>query len=300
MDTRAESRATLQPRALPRSTLLLGSMVVIAGCASSSYDVAKWHEIVTADIEEVVEELVEKTNGDARAQDAQVFVTVEEFARAMVFFPGEESPEPDPGPILVDVSEVVLPEDAVIREWTDRFALAQELAYRYSDFRILDVTLQFSPPFFAAEVELVLESLRRAAFAGEPAPLPSPPEGHVAWRPRRTLRVAGRGSSSSDGLPVPVTPPGEAFSPPSSLDPLIQTALGSLRHQPYEKSESQIIVELQYDPLEETWELSGYRLGDGFPSPTQLSRYHWSGSKRAEFVFDPVRIRRETPEDLPQ
>jgi len=268
-------------------------MAVIAGCAASPYDLAERDAAtVSADIRRAIDKYIRDANDIASSKDGKTYVDVDEFERVIVFVP-----VPDPGqPSYLFWHNVR--ENAVLRKWKDRFALAQELSYRYSYVKILESYQHFSPPYFTAKVKLLLKAISRQAYGGKPKGIPSAPDGYIVWEygPRSGMYGAG---GWVDHLPAPEKPPGKVVTPSLTIDPISQSALDSLRETSPRESEYAIIARMAYDHHKKRWKLDGARVEDEFSVPEWLSWSHGLEGEHAAHVLKPDTIRRLKREGQP-
>lgn len=312
-------------------------MAVIAGCARSPYDVAQRDTAaISADIRQAIGEHIARANRQAAARDGKVYVDVKQFKRMVAFVPvparrpavEDEVEEPasaiddilggdDPQPVrrrlniprsaraipvedsIVAVNRVP-PPNAVLKRWTDRFALAQELSYRYAFGKIRKVARQYSgPPYFTAEVEVLIKATQRWAYGGKAKSIPKPPAGYVLWRrPDRSFWGTGIGGGGS--LPIPETPVGKVVTASQPVDPVVQSALDSLRQGPPKDSECVIVVRMAYDHQKNRWQVVRVTAGKNFPTPRWLSWEHGVEQTTVfRTVFRPEEIGRKQPKGTP-
>jgi hypothetical protein len=271
-------------------------MATIAGCAASPYDLAeRGAEMISADVRQAIDKLITDANDIASAQDGKVYVDVKKFARVMVFVPDSESGRPRE-PLLQ--SSAPVPRNAVLKEWTDWFALAQELSYRYSYIDILESEQHLSPPYFTAKVKVLLRVTRRWAYGGKPKDLPVAPDGYIAWWPFKLQDGYGYGPSPGF-LPAPGRPYGKVATQPLPIDTISQSALASLRQSPPQESDHVVVAHMVYDHHKKRWELRKATTERDFPRPEWLRWSHGLKGEKRRDVFAPDDIRCSKPDGNP-
>ena len=262
-------------------------MAMIAGCTASPYDLAEQDAAtIQADIRQAIDKCINEANGVASAQDGKVYVNVKKFDRAIAFVPIPE-PEQQWSPLIISYTP---PKNAVLKKWTDRFALAQELSYRYSYVKILESNRHFSPPYFTAKVKVLIKIISRHAYEGKPKDTPIAPDGYMVWEPAQSYSLDGTGWLKA--LPAPSTPHGEEVTPSLAIDAISQSALDSLRKISPRESEYAIIARMAYDHSKKRWKLAGARNEKDFAEPEWLSWNHGLEGDRARYVLSPGEIRR--------
>ena len=285
MTTKYSSQAKRWSTAGLALIALLTSMAMIAGCAASPYDLVEQDAAtISADVRQAIDKLITDANDIASAQDGKVYVDVKEFAREIFFVPA-------PGIPFSILRSHTVPKNAVLKEWTDRFALAQELSHRYSYVETLEIDRQIHPPYFTAKVKVLLKASHRWAYAGKPKGIPTAPDGYVAWSyhgPRMGMYGTG---GCSGRLPAPTTPAGKMITPSLPIDAISKSALDSLGQSPPKESEHVVVANMAYDHLKKCWYLK-YVTRKSFPRPEWLHWRHGLGEDKYGYVLSPGEIRR--------
>ncbi|HDZ20676.1 MAG TPA: hypothetical protein ENH80_11020 [Phycisphaerae bacterium] len=193
-----------------QTLLIIGTLIIasaVGGCASSPYESAQhrydlahrprdwpaeWEPILENDAKAFIQaELVDKVNERLASYFGAPHVKVYEFERVVYF---EPIPEPTTGPIPIpDVkyqsapssrrTVTDIPEGVIASaEWTDRFALAQEMSYRCAIVlaEVKEIDLD-SPTPFTVNVSVKLSGQKRHAVASQVHPPPRPPTGYRYW-----------------------------------------------------------------------------------------------------------------------
>jgi len=276
------------------------SLTTIAGCAPSPYELAQRDgESVSADVRRAMDKLILDANEVAAERDGKVYVETKVFERAIIFT-RTHHPCPNPGTITVfsELEPVIVPKVAVVREWTDRFALAQELSYRYSCLEPPEIERNLRPPYFTAKVAVLLKTSHRWAYAGRPRGIPTAPDGYSAWWACSCPSVWGRLVLWSGHLPDLETPPGKVLTPSLPIDAISQSALDSLRQSSPKESECAVTAEMAYDHHRKQWELRD-ATPKGLPIPKRLSWGHGLEGEDDYCVLPKDKIRRGEPTSKP-
>lgn len=266
------------------------AVAVAVGCQSDPYERGQQeHAVLEADVMAVAQALVDKANRAAAEMDTRPFATIAEFPRVAVFVPGSESIKPrGEGPALKDAdSAEPIPEDGIVQEWTDRFALVQQLGYRYSAPEIVEIVESQTPPYFSAEIWIRRLETWRSALGGTPQAVPSPPDGYVIWRPSGRDLEAGKGveSPALAELPTVTSLPGEPIEPGRDVDPLVGRALEGLAKSAPHKETFRAIVHLDYDHVGEAWQVRS--IHGHPPRPITLRWTHGTYAHDGAYVFRP-------------
>jgi len=274
-------------------------MTMIAGCALSPYDlVERDAEMVSADVRRALDELIRNANKTAAKRDGKAYVDVQEFDRVIAFVPAPKPRAPGDPEEIPSVSYNV-PKHAVLKKWTDRFALAQELSYRFSCGEILDVDRHLSPPYFTAKVKVLLKASHRWAYGGKPKDAPPAPEGCIVWK---RSGMIGWGFSEQKtwlgSLPIPGVPDGKADTPSPVTDSIVQSALDSLLQTSPKENEHVVYADMAYDHLKKGWHVRSATTEKGFTHPKYLFWWHGVGD-RGRYVLKPVDVRRDETGDEP-
>ncbi len=270
--------------------VLLISMAVSAGCTTppaSPYDLAETNAItISADIRLAIDKSIKDANKIASTQDGKTYIDVDEFDRVLVFVPITE-PELRQRHFCYMKT---LPENALVKKWTDRFALAQQFSYRYSYVRILESTRHFSSPHFTAKVEVLIKATSHRAYGGMPTDIPSTPNDHMIWWPGRRSGFGGlRGMI--DHLPAPTRPPGKIVTPSLAIDTISQSALDALRKSTPKTIKHTVIAHMSYDRSKKQWKLDSAMQKGDFPEPEWLEWSHGLVGKNADYVLKPDALR---------
>lgn len=224
-----------------------------------------------------------------------MYVNLKEFERAIVFVPAPAVDSIEEHPSLTMYRAVTLPEGAVVQKWTDQFALAQELTYRYSYVKTLAIERHLKPPYFTAKVKVLIKSTQRWAYGGKPQDIPDTPAGFILWKPSPRSGFGGWGCSGR--LPPPNLPAGKVVTPSLTIGAISRLALDYLRNRPQKKTEHAVIAEMAYDHLKGRWYLGVTRRENGFPEPESLSWSYGLKGKQTDYVLDPSHIRSRKPDD---
>lgn len=242
---------------------------------------------LSSDVLVAVRHLISDANESASDLDDQVFLQVAEYGRIVAFVPGTK-----PGDKLITYDSALaqpLAEDAVTREWSDHFALAQCLRYRYANPSVQEIRKSPGPPYFVAVLSIERTEEHRSAITGEARPIPDAPSGHVAWRPSgRDLRAGGAQEAPMrpDALPSRTSLPGSPTSATSGLDPMARRAVQETLASTPSVSTSTIIVSLDYDHDTARWKLLS--TSGGAPTAVSLDWNHGlDESAQGVYVFRP-------------
>jgi len=267
--------------------------------ASPYENAAQDSATASADLRQAIDKLIQDANKVAAERDGKVYVETKEFERAIVFTPIPHPP-PNPGTItaLFVLKPVIVPKNAVVKEWTDHFALAQKLSYRYSYVETLEIERNLSPPYFTAKITILLKTNHRWAYIGKSGGIPTAPDGYFAW-------WAGSFPSGMYGitrwsghLPALETPPGKVVTPPLPIDTIGQSAFNSLRQSSPKKNEYAVAAEMAYDHHRKQWELRR-ATARSFPAPKRLAWSHGLEGDNDHCVLPPNKIRRKEPSSKP-
>jgi len=185
----------------------------------------------------------------------------------------------------------------VFEKWTDAFALAQELTYRYSYVETLAIEQHLSPPYFTAKVKVLLKSTQRWAYAGKPQDIPDTPAGFVLLPYHSSPRFGFSLPSRFHHLPAPYPSAGKVVTPSLTIGAISRLALGYLDNRPPKKSKHAVIAQMAYDHLKSRWYLWDVKKDDGFPESKDLYWSHGLKGDRARYIFRPNQIRRRKPDD---
>ena len=304
MTTKYGSHGTRRSAACLTLIALLTSMMLIAGCApspallASPYDlVAQDAATVSADVRRAIDKLILDANKVAAEQDGKVYVNLKEFERVLIFVPGSERGPDEEDPGVTISGNVTPPENAVFEKWTDTFALAQELTYRYSYVEALAIERHLSPPYFTAEIKLLIKSTQRWAHGGKPQDIPDTPTGFVLLPYHSSSRFGFSGPGRFHHLPAPYPPPGKVVTPSLTIDAISRLALDYLAKGPPKKSKHAVIAQMAYDHLKSRWYLRDVKKDDGFPEPKDLYWSHGLKGDRSRYIYRPSQIQRRKPDD---
>ena len=163
------------------------AIALLVGCNPSPYDLAERNDVkISADVRQAIDKYIKDANNIAAEQNGKVYLDAKKFERVIAFIPGSPR-DLDPGVAITSYRPspsnlVTVPKNSVLKEWTDQFALAQEFSYRYSYVETLKIDRQISPPYFTAQVKVLLKISQRSAYAGKPKDIPTAPDGRIAWQ----------------------------------------------------------------------------------------------------------------------
>ena len=274
-----------------KQTLLIGCLIILAtliiGCAPSPYEMVErrqtqldeWKPILESDAWEFIETgLVRSVNERLASYSGVTHVKVYEFDRVVYFEYAEPKPEsipgsdiiapearlsPNPGgPIDANVTSMGEPliathiPDGVIAsdEWTDRYALAQEVSCRAKVVlaELKEVDPDSSTPFLVY-VAVEITGQKRHAIAGQAQPLPVPPEDHRYWM-ERPIHGSFYGSGGY-AIYVPPQLPGSPHEP--GTDSLTDEAADKLAEEDPTSIVEKTVFEVAYDAKTSQWKIIG-------------------------------------------
>ncbi len=223
----------------------------------------------------MIDPLILRANAEGASRCSQVFLSEKQFSRALVFVP-----IPDDGFEVSEIRDMVLaggpinlPGDAVVRKWTDYYALAQEISFEYTSYRIVEVIEQDVEPYFSARVKLKLRAERRDAQENETQQIPVAPEGMTAWREPRVLE--GRGWRANNKkwavrLPTPTSLPGTLVKNLETHTSLGKSAVESLLQGKPKTELYQVEVRFEYVNEGQGWQLMQGLVAGSLPLPKHL------------------------------
>ncbi len=246
------------------------------------------------DIGQALAPLIKQANEKGAARKGQIFLCEEEYERALVFVPILEDNfdrEQEQIEDLYARKKVLdLPPHAIVREWTDHFALAQEMWFEYTTFRIYQVTETGGDPYFQALVELELRAEIRDVLVSQAQPIPLAPEGMKTWEEPRYLTGSGAKSSlGSTELPRPGPWPGILVKSTEVHSDLARSAIEGMSQKKPKKESFRILIQLGYDGEEQDWKLIPAPWPVSVPQPRVLG---WSqGLPEDSHVLKPERLR---------
>jgi hypothetical protein len=300
MTTQYGSYGTRRSAACLTPIALLTSMMLTTGCAPSPYETGDQNVArISAGIRQAVDACITEANEIASAQDDKVYIDVKKYDRVIVFVPIPHL-LPIPGTItaLSSLKPVIVPKNAVVKGWTDHFALAQELSYRYSYVETLETKHHLSPPHFTAKITILLKTTHRWAYTGKPKGIPAGPDGYIAWWAGSFWSNWHGTGEWSGHLPAPEIPPGKVVTQSLPIDTISQSALNSLRQSPPKKSEYAVAAQMAYDHHRKRWELQHVTIKN-FPGPKPLSWNHGLEGDNDHYVLTPDKIRFREPTSKP-
>ena len=240
---------------------------------------------MSADVLDSVQDLIRQANMEAETMDGIVHLYSRDLDRAMAFVPSVE-PLRAGETRYIDPSRNV-PEDAVLETWTDRYRLAQELHYRYSDPEVVEVSELAVEPYFEARVELTCTVARRGFQSTEIQLAPEAPECFVVWQNPWTKYGNRRGGDSiftEHQLPA-LRVIGQPVDDTNGLDPLALSALQSLEHDEFEVARCPVKLHFAYDLARKKWQLQRASVSGVQPIFIDLvPALNW---KPGDYVFNP-------------
>ncbi|MBT3199621.1 MAG: hypothetical protein HN350_06865 [Phycisphaerales bacterium] len=263
--------------------LVLLTAIWFTGCDASPYDLAERRSaVVSSDVRQAVDKLITEANAIAVKQDGEVYLDVQEFERVIIFVPAPAPYTQNPGRTVHSARSVAVPENGIVKTWTDNFALAQELSYRYSFVEITQIEQHFSPPYFTAKFKVQIKASHRCVYAGKPKDIPAAPIGYIVWNPHNCFigGFAGPGGGWYGLLSPPKIPPGKVVESSMAIDGLAQSALNHLSTISHRKSEHVITLRLEYNHHKKRWYVATNLLKS--PSPKYLP---WSYGVDKDYTY---------------
>ncbi|MBI5722357.1 MAG: hypothetical protein HZA50_00190, partial [Planctomycetes bacterium] len=256
---------------------------VAAGCQTdipASQPTADQIQQIKKDILKFAEEGIAQDNKKAAEYDNKIFFQEYKFDRVMFFIPDDSKNLPDSVPDTKDsvykpeprdiplddftVPELLpfdlterlkcIPKNAIRKEWTDRYILAQQISYQWSPLWSHNIHFENNSSMLnQATIELTIFIKMRCAVIGK-TNIPPPPKGMKPWRAHFFDPTCyGRGGPRKLGvgwnnLPTPW------MKNDQNIDPMrTEKARELLSTMPYLNYRIDISVKLKFDTEKKVW-----------------------------------------------